>query len=185
MSAGVIVLLNGTSSAGKSSVARAFQDLQFGSGQTFYHLEADLLRDMHPERKRKKEVYMPTLLEAIPACVAALSSSGNNLVVDDVFQPYQLKHYVETLAAFRVLYVGVRCSNAEELLRRERARPDRVGAAEGLARVVYRPGVFDLELDTAAQAPETCAQQIKARLEAGTPFTAFSRLSQMDFDTPA
>lgn len=180
MSPGRIILLNGTSSSGKTSLARALQAMLHTRGETYYHLEADLLRDMHPERRRTKQVYMPTLLQAIPACVAALAAAGNNLIMDDVFEPDQLRNYVETLTTFSVLYVGVRCGQTNELLRREQARGDRDGAALGLARLVYQPGIFDVEVDTAQATPDESAEKVCARLDAGPPFGAFHQLARMD-----
>lgn len=177
---GTIILLNGTSSSGKTSLARALQTLLHARGETYYHLEADLLRDMHPQRQRTKQVSMPTLLQAIPACVAALAAAGNNLLVDDVFHGEQLRNYVETLTLFSVLYVGVRCSRQDELLRREQARGDRDGAALGLARIVYQPGIFDVEVDSARSTPNESAETVCARLDAGPPFRAFHQLAQMN-----
>jgi chloramphenicol 3-O phosphotransferase len=46
-------------------------------------------------------------------------------------------------------------------------------------RAVHEPGIYDLEVDTSALSPEACAHLIRARLEKGTPPSAFQRLAAM------
>ena len=104
-----VILLNGTSSSGKSSLARALQQVL---DEPFHHANPDAIKDMCsgiPDPSKggafARWADLPKLYSAVPPCFAALAASGNNLIIDDVIKPLQLKNYVASLAGF----VGVRC----------------------------------------------------------------------------
>lgn len=175
---GKVVLINGTSSSGKSSLARSLQTLLSTENSPFFHVEADLLRDMHPKRKLTKDVAMPSLLAAIPPSLAVLAAHGNNLIIDDVFGGGQVRNYAEAFTGFDVLFVGVRCS-LPILEARERARGDRqIGTAQGLERMCHAHGLYDLEVDTSLYSPEQAAQIVKVRWENGPAPDALRRLRE-------
>jgi len=44
---------------------------------------------------------------------------------------------------------------------------------------VHRPGLYDLEVDTALHSPEACAATIRRRLDDAEPPSAFRRLAEM------
>ena len=148
MARGKVILLNGTSSSGKSSLARALQQVL---DEPFHHANADAIKNMCsgiPDPSKggafARWAYLPKLYAAVPPCFAALAASGNNLIIDDVIKPLQLKNYVESLAGFMVLFVGVLCPE-EELDRRERERGDRrVGQAKEQLRagLVHALGIY-------------------------------------------
>lgn len=178
MPQGKVILINGTSSSGKSSLARKLQTLLSTEEAPFYHVEADLLRDMHPKRKTTKEVAMPLLLSALPRSLAVLAEHGNNLIIDDVFSGKQVKNYAQAFAEFDALFVGVRCDLAV-LEARERARGDRkIGTAQWLERVCHAHGLYDIEVDTSAISPEQAAQAVKARWENGPVPDALRQLRE-------
>ena len=85
-----------------------------------------------------------------------------------------------------MLFVGVRCP-LDVVMERRRATwgPDSAddGAAPPAVRLwqqaVHVPGIYDLEVDTAALSPEECAAVIGQRLKNGPPPTAFQRLAAM------
>lgn len=182
---GRMILLNGTSSSGKTSLARALQAALLP--EIWLHMDVDFLRDAHPDRYLKaphteaKAAGMKALMAAIPDTMATLLRHGNNLIVDDCFGPAQLKNYVETLSpTISPLFVGVRCDVAE-LDRRETERGDRPrGTARGLLKSVFTPGIFDLEVETTHQSPESAAGLVIDRLRNGSKSDAFARLSRMD-----
>jgi len=88
---GRVILLNGTSSSGKTSIARVLQQILDG---IYFHVEVDRWRDMHPEPDfRKRTTGMIPLLEAIPPSLAVLATAGNNLIIDDIFGIGQAKNY--------------------------------------------------------------------------------------------
>jgi chloramphenicol 3-O phosphotransferase len=185
---GRVVLLNGTSSAGKTTLARALQRALLP--EIWFHIQVDLLRDAHPDRnlappgEAPRGITATSFLRAIPASLRALAAHGDNLIIDDVFGPTQLKNYVEAFtvspSGLRPLFVYVGCDK-EALDRREAARGDRdKGTARGLLRLVRAPGVWDVEVDTTNADPDALAGRIVARLRSGEPADAFERLARMD-----
>ena len=175
MAIGRVILLNGTSSSGKTSLAKALQTLVSTPEEPFYHVEGDVLRAMHPAHTPLKTAAMPRLLSAIPASLAVLAAHGNSLIIDDTFGEAQLLNYAKAFAPVNALFVGVRCPLAV-LEAREIARGDRKpGTAKELDTYCHKHGLYDLEVDTSRQTPEEAAQYI-AHHFATTPATALRRL---------
>lgn len=133
MPAGTIILLNGTSSAGKTTLARA---LQTALVDPYLCLGIDTFLAMLPERYFLLEpshdpmisacvvhtdaagpsVEMRTgavedwACRAMYAAIAALAHHSNNIIFDDVMiEPVRLQEAVIALQKLRVLFVGVRC----------------------------------------------------------------------------
>ena len=84
--AATIVLLNGTSSAGKTSIAKALQRVM---DTPYLHVPIDSFEDMMPERDIFGEPGSPEwqplfnrMLSGFHHSVAALAATGSNLVVD-------------------------------------------------------------------------------------------------------
>ena len=188
MDFGSIIFLNGTSSSGKTSIARALQSL---FEVPFLHVSVDnFLETMPPSfvnylsgvtepsesELERLRTYFPRVLAGTHASVAALASEGNNLIVDYVFeQPSDLLRCVKRLAEFSVLFVGVHCS-LEELERREKQRDRRPGLAKHQFEVVHAYAIYDIEVDTTSTSTETCAQKIKRAFEHMPEPTAFKRI---------
>lgn len=200
---GQIVILNGAPRSGKSSIARAIQD-QFDG--VWMNLGVDRWIEMTPPRFRpglglrpggerpELEPLVATLYAALYASVAAHSRLGLNVVVDvGHHDGYRVPRGILPACAWRldglpVLFVGVRCP-LDVILQRRRttgylaSAPDEVEAPLPVQRwqeAVHQPGIYDLELDTALLSPEECAEQIRKRLQAGPPPTAFQRLAGLD-----
>ncbi|HLJ55107.1 MAG TPA: hypothetical protein VKT77_08695 [Chthonomonadaceae bacterium] len=188
MPVGKVIFLNGVTSSGKSSLAGA---LQRTLGEPYLHADADTVKEMSlgiPPAERgeafERAAFMPGLYAAIPGCFAALALFGNNLIVEDVARPLQLRNYTESFAGCEVLLVSVRC-HLEELERRERERADRqIGRAREQVEqgIVHALDIQDLEVDTAREPAEACALTIKRRLDLGARPTAFARLSAMSIE---
>lgn len=188
---GRIIYLNGPSSAGKSTLARALQERL---AAPYLHLSLDALIDTMPtkvndwsgERATIGYSFAPTrdaegragfqvvageygkrIGPAFRAMVVALARQGLDLIVDDIaFGAAQVDVWRADLRDFPVLWVGIAAS-AETLEAREAARGDRlVGSArEQLARV--HAGVsYDLLLDTGTRTVEEAVARIVARLAA-------------------
>ncbi|HET8630320.1 MAG TPA: hypothetical protein VFL91_23115 [Thermomicrobiales bacterium] len=207
MPGGRIIFLNGSSSAGKTSIATA---LQARLEEPYLLVGPDAIRPPLPRRyfdaatgyipldppadaPARQAYYLTSgrdggydlhvgpaarrLVAGMHGAVAAFAAAGNNLIVDEVlYDPAYLREYVALLPAEDVLFVGLRCPLAvvEE---RERARGDRlVGHARGHHALVHAHGLYDLEVDTAANDPDRCADLILRRLRDGPPPTAFTRL---------
>lgn len=172
---GRVVVLNGASSSGKSSIARALR----AGGAPWFWLASDHFWAMLPPRPGP-EAEVPQRLAASEAFLQSallVARRGWDVVVDAVItHPLFRRRTVELMAGLPAYFVGVRCS-PEELERREVARGDRKpGLALWQAERVHAGLVYDLELDTTAASPEACARRIEQRVAAGAGPQAFASL---------
>jgi chloramphenicol 3-O phosphotransferase len=197
MSSGQIILLNGASSSGKSSVARELQALL---PEPYLHPGIDHFLALLPGRyfgehppadegfllvRTEAGTHIQTgpvghrLLAGMYASFAALAAAGNHLIIDHVLLDREgLAALVAALPPFQVLFVGIRCP-LEVLAQRERARSDRaVGMARAQFDLVHAHALYDLEIDTSTCGPREAAGRIKQRLEEGPPPSAFARLAR-------
>lgn len=205
MTTGRVVLLNGSSSAGKTTLARALQVVR---REPWFHLALDQFRDGMPpayrglnsppetpgarglnvvpvdkDGARVTEVRFgdvgQRMLRGMHRAVAAFARAGNDVVVDDLFlAPGTLDDYLEALVDLEVLFVGVRAS-IDVVNAREDERPGRFpGTATSHFDSVHAHGIYDLEVDTGLESPRTCAEHISQRLDAQEPFSAFRHLRE-------
>jgi chloramphenicol 3-O phosphotransferase len=119
---GQVMFLNGTPSAGKSTLATAMQTA--APGPLFYRSLDDFL-DGYPRRVRETDATLfNRVMVGYLRSLRELAGAGIDLVAEAVIVPDRVPLYVETFRDSRVLLVGVRCplGIAEE---RERARTDR------------------------------------------------------------
>ncbi|AWN24252.1 chloramphenicol phosphotransferase [Deinococcus irradiatisoli] len=161
---GQIILLNGASSAGKSTLCRA---LQSALPEPFLYFALDLLlfSGVVPRRPEPAGAFAwaeqrPRLFAGYHRCLAAMAGVGNNLVADYVLEEQaSLDDLKRVLSPYDVFFVGVHCP-LPELERRERARGDRrIGDARSDFARVHTFGGYDLEVDSTL-APEVNAAQI-------------------------
>lgn len=201
MQSGQIILLNGTSSAGKSTIAKQLQTML---PQPYLHTGLDhflaaVPRHLYVYTDSDASASVPgwllpfcegaliaapqlgpvayQLLDGMYAAFATLATAGINLIVDDVIYDRQvLVAAVRRLAGLPVLFVGLHCP-VEEAKRREIARGDRApGGAAIFHDLVHRHRLYDLELDTAQGTPAACAEQIQYALQCQHPQHAFAQL---------
>ena len=203
MQAGRIILLNGSSSAGKTTLAITLQQLL---PDPWHHIALDQFRDGLGGRYRGlnsppgtpgaqglnvvpvarsnqlvTEVRFGDLgkqvLRGMRRAIAAFAREGNNVIIDDLmFEPGFLFDYVEALKEFDVLFVGVRCP-IDVVNAREAKRPGRFpGTATSHFDQVHRECVYDIEVDTGSAKPPECAELIIARLNAAPRPDAFDQL---------
>jgi chloramphenicol 3-O phosphotransferase len=174
---GLIIFLNGTSSSGKSSIAKELLQIL---DAPYFHMPVDAFHAMRTRREVSPEE-LPDLLRrtwmGFHRAVAGMAAVGNNVVVDHVLsEDWRLPDCLGLFSARDVVLVGVRCS-LEELQRREQARGDR---PEGLAAMqferVHAHGLYDLECDTTTASAADCARQISAFLPQRPTPTAFEQL---------
>ena len=168
-----VIFLNGCTSAGKSSVAKAVQDqlsapfLLTGIDDAFSMLPANLHNNPDGfffDRDRDGLVRLnfgsfgSATLKAHIRSVAAIARTGMNLILDEVILTADLrKEWVEHLSGTDVMLVGVRC-DLQELERRERERGDRViGQARGQYNIVHADMCYDLEIDTTSRTTKDAA----------------------------
>ena len=176
---GQIILLNGTSSSGKSSIARELSGLL---DSPYYSLAVDAFNAMRARRPVEPDEVDDVLYRmrrGFHRAIAGMAAAGNNLIVDHVLsEPWRLRDCLEQFAPFDVVFVGVHCSPAESE-RRERLRGDRPpGLAAQQLRRVHEHGLYDIECDTTTATARDCAEHIRDHLARRTEPGAFERLRQ-------
>jgi chloramphenicol 3-O phosphotransferase len=182
----MIIILNGVSSSGKSSVARAMQDAW---GTPILHVGVDTFIDMMPARfcgegqearyglqfvhvqsqhgpvvEIRQGPYAKRLFAGMVGAIGALARAGNDIIVDEVlFGDGLLREYVRELRSQTVYFIGLHCP-LEIVERRERERGDRfINSARAQFALVHGPTrSYDLELDTSLSSPDQLAGVIKA-----------------------
>ena len=119
------------------------------------------------------------MLAGMHRAIRAFALAGNDVVVDDLcLEPSILQDYLVALEGLWVLFVAVRAP-LEVVQAREDARPGRFpGTAYSHFDAVHAHGIYDLEVDTAAEGPEDCARRISKFIDKGLEPLAFERLRQ-------
>ncbi len=162
---GRVVVLNGTSSSGKSSLAAALSGLLPWQHlvmrvDDFYGMCRWPDADTTPLETRLARVQ-----SGFARAVAATARAGNLVITDLVLSsPWRLPDLLDALDGLGVTLVGVHCSPAE-LARREHARGDREpGQAARQLPFVHTGVPYDIEIDTTSTSPEDCARTVVDRL---------------------
>jgi chloramphenicol 3-O phosphotransferase len=154
--AGRIIVLNGASSSGKSTLAR---QLQAALDEPFLYVSSDqfVAAGMLPQRRDEGGPFdwwhevRPRFFAGFHRCLPALAAAGNDLIVEHVieFGPWRTE-LASLLHGLDAYLVGVHCA-PDELDRRERLRGDR-RLGEGRAHVevngIHDLGPYDLDVDT-------------------------------------
>lgn len=178
---GKIILVNGASSAGKSTLARLTQQK---AHESFLHLSFDHLRESNAlpmARIRNGELdwerMRPAVFDGFHRCLPAFAAAGNNLIVDHIIEQQQwLADLVQLLAPFDVFFVGVHCP-LQELERREQHRGDRrIGDARRDFHAVHRFTEYDLDIDSTQPNEDNVVRLIMAWQARSHP-TAFERMA--------
>ncbi len=165
-----IVVLNGTSSSGKTTLARAFQEL---AGTVFLNFSIDSILYALPQSALHAltagngipNLPYPELDAAYYACVRELAALGRDLVTDNaIVTRAQAERMLDAVAGHRVLLVSVSCP-AEVLEQRERARGDRrAGMAVRQAATIDQWLEYDLRIDTSVESVSAAAERIHEAL---------------------
>ncbi|WP_310724317.1 phosphotransferase-like protein [Streptomyces sp. N2A] len=176
---GKVILLNGTSSSGKSSIAQALLDMLDG---TWFHLPVDAFHAMRckgPISDGDLQAEIDRTCKGFHRAVAGMAAGGNNLIVDyPLSRRWRLLDLLDVLVPEDTILIAVRCP-LPELERRERERGDR---QQGLAAMqydqVHSHELHDLDVDSGLHSPEECARRIRDFLPGQSRPTAFERLRQ-------
>lgn len=195
----MIILLNGTSSSGKTTVAKILQEkyegvlLLYGIDtlvQTAFPEKCDYPPydeqaikatfrevDGHPHATLTVMPYMYPVYRAAVEFCRDLSERGYNLIIDEVlFDEERVTQYFEILDREKVYFIGIK-PERDVVVRREKERKDRVlGLAAGLYDAVYHPLFsYDLILDTGVLTPQEGADKILDYLSQNDSPQGFSR----------
>ena len=172
-----IIYLNGASSAGKSTLARALQNkfeqpfLVLGIDQMIFMMP-EKFNDWHNETKVpgfswqsiKDEQgnnvaykiqtgpYGEHIVKALKDIVVALARTGNNVIIDDVsFGKEQVDEWRIALKDFNVFWVAVNAP-IEVIEKREKERGDRkLGSSRWQTERVHTGVTYDLTVNTHEQ----------------------------------
>ena len=172
-----VIVLNGASSSGKTSIARCLKAVL---PHPWLSLGVDTLLAAMPASTRASTAGIEItsdgtvcvgpefrMLEAAWITgIAAMVGAGARIIVDEVFLDGAASQarWQHGLAGLDVLWVGVRCE-PEVAAARELARGDRVpGMAAHQAGAVHEGVVYDLEVDTTHAEALECAETIAARV---------------------
>ncbi|MCE8162683.1 MAG: chloramphenicol phosphotransferase [Candidatus Moeniiplasma glomeromycotorum] len=145
-----IILLNGCSSAGKSSLAKALQHLSEEPWLTFaidtlighmpdkfldfgekanlgFHFISTFDKTGFPITEVKVGPYGKKVSNSAPKIVKQLAGDGHNLIIDEViWERSSLENYVSALKKYQVYYIKVNCelpiTEEREILRGDRPR---------------------------------------------------------------
>lgn len=178
---GFIIFINGASSAGKSTLAKAVQqafDLPLLHFSFDLFIDGDILpRFQIQAGKFEWSTIRPHVVRGVHHCWAALSKTGNNLIIDHIVESEsQLAALIRLLEGVDVFFAGLHCS-AEELERRENTRGNRrSGDARSDLEFVHKWTIYDIELDSEhATIEENVAQLITAWQQRKSP-SAFEKM---------
>ncbi|SEA63217.1 chloramphenicol phosphotransferase CPT family protein [Paenibacillus sp. 276b] len=194
MKPGIIVLLNGTSSSGKTSISNElltqsdipFQHLSFDNFiNGLFHSYKDFINSTFPSMEANgaedgqvvNQILADPLISLYYSTIKLFSAMGNNVVVDSVIgNDKWFNTCIELLSDHSVIFVEVKCSK-EELARREQLRGDReIGLANSQYDNVYCFNEYDLEFNTEIMRSSECANEILNFIRSNKEYTAFKKL---------
>ena len=184
-----VIILNGASSSGKSSIAKALQSTLHDN---YLAIGIDTFIAMMPEKSNQltsadqpsEGFYFKTLSannykslkiqsgsygkkinRAYHSTVKHLADIGLKLIVDDVMDgKLEQALWWGVLGDTKVMFVAVNCE-PHELIAREKTRKDRIeGSAVEQASRVHSGVVYDLVVDTTNSSSKQCAQEIAAHV---------------------
>ena len=169
-----VVVLNGTSSSGKSSIIRCLQAIL---PEPWLAFGVDTLLRAMPVAAPGIDIATGGALSIRPEFrtaeaawirgIAEMARHGARVIVDEVFLGgrQSQQRWQDALTTLPVLWVGVRCE-AAVAAGRELARGNRVvGMAAAQADVVHHGVVYDLQVDTTHTEALDCARSIAARIQ--------------------
>jgi chloramphenicol 3-O phosphotransferase len=199
---GKLIVLNGGSSAGKSSIALEFQEI---ASEPWMHLGIDVFWCAIPQsqldlQRVRPEYYTsavtvgadgleyldvtpgPLLNKAMHArylAIRAFLDEGINVIADDMFWTREwIADCLRTFEGYEVWLVGIHVSD-EEGARRESERLGRVtGSSRGSARAAHADAEYDIELDTTDVAVRSLAQELHEKYQALNSPKAFHCMSK-------
>ncbi|MFE9580220.1 chloramphenicol phosphotransferase CPT family protein [Nocardia sp. NPDC006044] len=182
-----VIFLNGTSSSGKTTLARGIQDVSdvpfvywgidtlfdlvppnWGGGRDgplsragFWYDRTGRAADGHPLLVVRYGEVGLRMLRSACAAAAAFARGGDHLVIDEMLlTPDLLPMWLTALAGLDVRLVAVTCPLhvAEQ---RELARGNEIGLARGHFHSVHAHGIaYDLTVDTSTGTPTELAEAV-------------------------
>ncbi len=168
------IVLNGTSSSGKTSISKRLQEillptyLGFSIDTILYALPpSDLRAMMAGAAIRRPDYDFDRLVRGFHAAAASLLQAGNRLIIDNATAREEWRaDLIEKITGYDVFWVGVHC-DAAVAAGRESARGDRaIGTAAREAPLVHRGFQYDFEVDTSNISSDRAAAMVAQALSA-------------------
>ena len=187
---GRVVILNGTSSSGKTTLVELFLSRRHGAGECWLTTGIDECITTLPDpwhrtpgfdgpwaedgfrleacgdalEVRGGEMWQ-RMLTAYRRTVAVWARTGFDVIVDEVvLDEFGASEWSAELDGVPLVWVGVRCA-LDVAEAREEARGDRFrGIARGQFDVVHRHVRYDLELDTTSRTPDELVRELERHL---------------------
>jgi len=185
--AGTIIILNGASSSGKTSLLEAIQQtfpepfLNMGLDRMIFalpkrYLERPLWDDVLGKASRAGNTGH-ILVRAMHHAILAAANQGMNIIADHVLvDPGWVAECSHLFHTFPAWLIGLRCP-LEVLEKREQDRNDRtLGQARLQFNRVHAHGLYDIEINTALLNPMEAALAVQAQMTVLKTPTALNRL---------
>ena len=170
-----VIILNGASSVGKTTLGKA---LQAALPDPWLRFDVDDLGEalppqlhgapeglsIFPDGRVTTGPVFNDLADAWREGLSTMARCGARLIVDEVMMDgaANQQEWVQSLADLEILWVAVRCDPVIAAAR-ELARGDRVaGMSASQAAVVHAGVAYHLEVDTSRASPEACAARVLA-----------------------
>jgi chloramphenicol 3-O phosphotransferase len=186
-----IIYLNGPTSSGKTTLAKALQDVL---EPPFLHIGIDKIIEMMPERLNDWEggnapsgfswkhmidsegkpihelkigPFAQKICDSYLEIVALLARLDHRLIVDDVgISDEEFNRWKDKFRNHKVLYVGVKAPLGV-LEQREETRGNRiVGSARAQFQKIKYGEMYDVELDTSVLSIDECVEMIRKFVDA-------------------
>jgi len=177
---GKIILINGATSAGKSTLALSLQD---DLDEPFWHFSIDHLRDSKvlPDSRIQNgdfewSAMRPDFFNGFHRCLPAVAAAGNNLIIEHIIETREwMDLLLSLLSPFDVFFIGIHCPLAE-LERREILRGNRpIGGARADYENIHTFGHYDLELESTVAMENNRVTALEAWINRKTP-SAFTKM---------
>jgi chloramphenicol 3-O-phosphotransferase len=183
MENGNIILLNGVTSAGKSTLAK---ELQGAFDEPYYYVALDTFNDiLCPFVAGKGKFQDPDIMNKAVSVMHLLirdfSQKGLNVIVDHILCDYGnwFNDCIDVLHEYPVMFVRVDCDR-DELFKRARNRgyttPERLNQIDQQLSKIHKHGIYDVTISTSANTMEENITKIKQALQNRDEWTAFKRL---------
>jgi len=196
-----IIVINGSSSAGKTSIIKQMQQMyksplltigidllweimppQYANTGTKAE-EGFLFLETYDDQKRpvitiKLGQCAQQLCQQLPDLIKSLALTGYDIIVDEAFINETISHcYAKILKDYNAYFIGVFCDLAE-LERREKSRGDReIGLARGQVNNAQKyTSCYDFTIDTTNTSTHECVRQIITYVENNPKPVGFQKL---------
>ena len=173
-----IIFLNGTSSSGKTTLAKEIQQL---SDVRYFHMSIDSFCNMLAPKFLENDLWNSANIAAstMHKTTLSLCSDGENVIIDNVIDDtfiHWLKECIFLFKDFNVTFVNVFC-DIDDLVKREIQRGDReIGQATAQLKNMSIINDYDLRVNTTIMTTNDCAKYILNNLTKDTVNCAFQIL---------